>query len=123
MTTTVTVENSVEYHLNLIGTIWLPAITCATTRKYSRDYTFATWSQKPNWDDPKAELEAIEQFLLTDIGDFQMLEDWQCTKLETETRLEPNFVMVKITRERVIRPWQHAGSEEKFIDCMYPSEE
>lgn len=110
-------EKRVEYHLGIVGTIWMPAVTVATTRKYERDWVFGTWTPQPDWDNPEAELEAIEDKLLTDTGDFQSVDDWKCEKLTIETYVEDDGTLITKTCCQVIRPWASSESETKYMDC------
>ncbi|MFO7296587.1 MAG: hypothetical protein C0P72_011280 [Clostridia bacterium] len=110
----------VEYHIQLIGVIWMPAVECASTRRYTRTDPFGRWLNPPNWDNPEEELGAIEDHLMTDVGDFQELTDWQCTRITyTSIRKNENDVLTTM-RSEVIRPWQTAENEEKYYALMFP---
>lgn len=114
MTTTV----KVEYCIDLVGTIWMPPVKASTRRRYERERTFATWSEQPDWNNPVEELEAIEQNLMTDTGDFQSVDDWLCEKVVTKRWIENNEV-VQYIRSEIIRDWSSEENRELFFRTLY----
>lgn len=115
---TLTLLNTeVKYEIALIGNIWMPSIICASVRTYNRD-TFSLWSEQPDWNDPKAELEAIEEYLNTDTGDFQNLIDWHCLKQTEYVYSAPNGDIVRTIYEEVIKQWNSKENELTYLECQ-----
>lgn len=108
----------VTYSIELLGTIWLPPIQTIAQKKYDREYTFATWTPKPDWNDPVAELRAIEDKLLTDTGDFQSVDDWCCEKIVSKEWTEFGYLML-YTRSEIIRNWEKEDNREIYYDILY----
>lgn len=87
--------------VQIIGTIWMPAATCAQTLELStRDVD--------NCRDDSGHLtrESVEQWLTTHTGDFQHVADFYASIEDGENTVEI--------------PWQSEDSEVMFNDCMFP---
>lgn len=83
-------------YVQVIGTIWMPAITCAQELKLS-DYDLENIGEFSR--------ENVEQWLCTHTGDFQGIKDFHAQAGD------------------VIIPWEKEESEFTYSDCMYSSEE
>ncbi len=82
--------------IDVIGQIWMPAVTCATRRDLS-DYDMRNIGEPTR--------ENVDRWLALNVGDFQSIADFHAVIGETEI------------------PWEREESELTFIDCMYPAEE
>jgi len=78
--------------IELIGTIWMPAVTCAQRIDLTR-------GDMKNIGAPSRE--NVEQWLTTHSGDFQSVDDFSATIGE------------------VVIPWSNEESEFTYSDCMY----
>ena len=86
--------------IQVVGTIWIPAITCAQEKVLSgydlenieRPITRGT----------------VEHWLMLNSGDFQNVQDFSAN--------------LEIDGETVEFPWENEESEFTYSDCMYPSE-
>ena len=115
-----TVTVKIVYCIDLVGTIWMPPIKATSKREYDQKFTFARWSKQPDWNNPVEELEAIEQELMLDTGDFQSVDDWCCEKVVVKKWTENNHV-IGYTRSEVIRDWKSIESRELFYNIRYSS--
>jgi len=88
------------HYVEVIGTIWLPAVTAATRYPvYERDL------ENMRLEDRTIDREAIEEWLTTYSGDFQCIDDFAAWI------------------DGIEYPWAHEDSEVTFSDCFYGSEE
>ena len=91
-----------KQRIDLIGTIWMPAVLCAQTKDLS-DYDMK------NLGDPH-DRENVEQWLMCHSGDFQHVEDF-CADFH-------------VGDEHIVHEWAKGEESEcRFTDCMYPEEE
>lgn len=82
--------------IEVIGTIWMPASTCAMTYKLTaHDIENIGELTREN----------VQKWLDTHSGDFQSIEDFHADIGDFDS------------------PWEHEESECTFNDCMFPSEE
>lgn len=81
--------------IEIIGTIWMPAATCAQRKELSR-YDIENIGEPTR--------ENVEQWLTTHSGDFQSVQDFRAVIGETEI------------------PWANEESEFTYNDCMYAEE-
>jgi hypothetical protein len=90
--------------VEVIGKIWMPAVTCAQV------YTLSAYDLgNARDDDGQLTRESVEDWLSTHAGDFQSIEDFHAS-------LEDGA-------ETIEMPWASEDGEMTFCDCMYPSEE
>ena len=82
--------------IEVIGTIWMPASTCAMTYKLTaHDIENIGELTREN----------VQKWLDTHSGDFQSIADFHADIGDFDS------------------PWEHEESELTFNDCMFPSEE
>jgi hypothetical protein len=82
-------------YVDVIGPIWMPPITAASTYKLS-DYDLNNIGEFTH--------ENVEQWLCTHAGDFQYVRDFHAVCGSAEI------------------PWSNEESEYVFSDCMCPEE-
>jgi hypothetical protein len=86
--------------IDVIGTIWMPAVTAATS------YTLSSYDiENMRGDDGKIARREIQAWLDTHAGDFQSIEDFDATI------------------EDARYGWANEESEFTFMDCMFPNED
>jgi hypothetical protein len=88
-------------YIEVIGTIWMPAVTAAY--RYSLSGYDIDNMRSP--DDGKIARREIQGWLDTHAGDFQSVEDFYAEI------------------DGACYGWKNPESECVFINCMYPSEE
>tara|TARA_Y100000310_G_scaffold17714_1_gene17499 strand:- start:486 stop:755 length:270 start_codon:yes stop_codon:yes gene_type:complete len=81
--------------VDVIGTIWMPAITCAMRYPLSK-YDIENIGEFTR--------ENVDQWLTTHAGDFQDVKDFYATVGDQEI------------------PWSSEESEFTYNDCMFPGE-
>ena len=90
--------------IQVIGKIWMPAITCAEELTLS-DYDMGNLAEE----DGTITRELVESWLTTHSGDFQSVEDFRADFDWHNKHFESD--------------WQSEDSEYTFNDCMYPHED
>lgn len=89
--------------VRIIGTIWMPATTCA------QEQTLSSYDVENCRDDAgQITRESVEQWLTTHSGDFQSVQDFSASIEDGETTVDI--------------PWGKEESEFTFSDCMFPEE-
>jgi len=88
------------HFIEVIGAIWLPAVTAATRYSVS-EHDLATM----RYEDGTINRDDIEGWLLTHSGDFRCIDDFSAWIDGTEY------------------PWAHEESAVTFDDCFYELEE
>ena len=90
--------------VRVIGTIWMPAATCAM------DYTLSSGDlENARDDDGKLTRDSVELWLDTHAGDFQHIIDFEADLADGDVD--------------VVIPWATEEGELTYIDCMFPPEE
>lgn len=116
----ITTDQHVTYHVRVVGYIWQPGVgLCAM------DYTFGCGPYAGSVDVPGYggnELEAVEQCLLSNAGDFQAVVDWQCDRQVDEWTYSDGQRR-KATTWATIRDWAEAEHELAYSDIMGQDDE
>ena len=81
--------------VSVIGTIWMPAVTCAM------DYNLSDYDLENIGD---FTCDNVEQWLTSHSGDFQSIQDFTAQCGDTEI------------------PWKSEKSEDIYCACMFPSD-
>lgn len=108
-------------HIQIIGHIWMPNTTAAmeytAPLKRGNEDTFA---KDLHWPADEDFRESVEQWLATNSGDFQSVDDFAAwVSLPTE----PCECCKRMQFRTVETPWQDEESELTFNDCIYGSED
>lgn len=86
--------------IQVIGKIWMPAITCAQDIEL-RQYDIDNMKNE----DGEIDRESVESWLGTNTGDFQNIEDFRADIEDGE--------------KNIIIDWEVEESEYIYSDCMY----
>lgn len=103
-------------HVLGIGKLWWPRVDTTFRRTYSVG--------KGPFQKEIGTLDDAEQVLLTDLGDYSEVVDYEIRFVVTRRYLKPGVVgVVCHSRERVVRPWTDEGSEDRFWEIEDGGEE
>lgn len=90
--------------VHVIGTIWMPSVTCAQT------YMLSNYDVENARDEAgTVTRESVRRWLDTHAGDFASITDFEASIEDGENTVDI--------------PWTDEESELTFGDCMYPEED